>query len=701
MNFKTPTLSKSLAVILLILVSNLIVTTSSFAQDEILPSLSNNLPSNGEMMSDVSPDFDTRAVSELEEKLKQALESGNTSAANQIRTELQRIAPPSETFIPTPDNSIVFDNSRSGQVETDWAPGTSAVSNGELNADLSQYHRQIEMKMGEDGNIYVAVNRAPNGSNWKSKIEVYRSSNGGKSWVNCGWFASMTNYTYSIAMTIESRVNSIPDSTRINIFYTGSANSSNTAAKLYFGTFRRDGTGSYFAHVADPSSYYTFHSLSAVSDGAFWTSATYFGVVACESDLTVSANTRTRFFRTTNWGGSFTSADLLTNNVDYYPSAQFMNGTTDEVWIALERRISLVEKQVRLIKTPWSVSSSFSTSNVTSGLYIYEKPCLAIKQNNPADSAVITCTRSLRPVYHFTTNAGTSWTINHSLSTSASANKSYTWCSSTPNGPSPFSFIFATNDGQEISVRKGAAGRLELAIHYMVNSYPFSTSVSPVCVTRETIEGSLSAIAFAGENAMNSYVDSEGHKLLSVKVALQGFYNASTNCMDRMDAVTICVKSNTAPYLTVDSISCLLDPVTMLTTSSYGSVTPLKMTELQTNNSYYIVVKHRNSIETWSSIWIPSYLDTISYDFTSNANKAFGNNLLQVDNSPATFALYGGDVNQDGTIDGTDLSLIDNDINNFETGYRSTDINGDLFIDATDAAVADNNANLFVSIIKP
>jgi len=33
------------------------------------------------------------------------------------------------------------------------------------------------------------------------------------------------------------------------------------------------------------------------------------------------------------------------------------------------------------------------------------------------------------------------------------------------------------------------------------------------------------------------------------------------------------------------------------------------------------------------------------------------------------FAIYNGDVNQDGTIDGTDTQIIDNDAYNFESGY--------------------------------
>ena len=66
-----------------------------------------------------------------------------------------------------------------------------------------------------------------------------------------------------------------------------------------------------------------------------------------------------------------------------------------------------------------------------------------------------------------------------------------------------------------------------------------------------------------------------------------------------------------------------------------------------------------------------------------------------------SYCIYSGDVNQDGTVDGTDLQLIDNDSYAFVSGYVPTDVNGDDFVDGTDASIAGNNANNFVSVIRP
>jgi len=127
---------------------------------------------------------------------------------------------------------------------------------------------------------------------------------------------------------------------------------------------------------------------------------------------------------------------------------------------------------------------------------------------------------------------------------------------------------------------------------------------------------------------------------------------------------------------------------------------------LQEEFPYFIQLKHRNSVETWSNATSLSDLTFFigheaSYDFRTVDSKAFGNNMIRVDQSPVRYAIFGGDVNQDGSVDATDLALIDNDASNFVTGYVKTDLTGDDITDASDAAIADNNAFNFVSVIRP
>ncbi len=77
----------------------------------------------------------------------------------------------------------------------------------------------------------------------------------------------------------------------------------------------------------------------------------------------------------------------------------------------------------------------------------------------------------------------------------------------------------------------------------------------------------------------------------------------------------------------------------------------------------------------------------------SNPNNAYGDNQIEVE--PGVFAIYSGDVNQDGFIGSDDVVTIDIDnINGVFGIYTATDINGDSFVGSDDVVIADvNNIN--------
>jgi hypothetical protein len=91
----------------------------------------------------------------------------------------------------------------------------------------------------------------------------------------------------------------------------------------------------------------------------------------------------------------------------------------------------------------------------------------------------------------------------------------------------------------------------------------------------------------------------------------------------------------------------------------------------------------------------------MSYDFTTSAVMAFRNNLKQVDSLPVRFALFNGDVNQDGTIDLNDVIQTFNAASSFAAGYVVTDINRDFIVDLNDILFEYNNSAAFVSVIRP
>ncbi|MBV6479512.1 MAG: hypothetical protein HGGPFJEG_02286 [Ignavibacteria bacterium] len=180
---------------------------------------------------------------------------------------------------------------------------------------------------------------------------------------------------------------------------------------------------------------------------------------------------------------------------------------------------------------------------------------------------------------------------------------------------------------------------------------------------------------------------------VTVSVIMQGFYDNSILEMRMSDIVLVELRSAVPPYTVIDSDTGVINA---------SSFTGIFTMASATTGYYYISVHHRNSLETWSadSISYTSGSNT-DYEFISSAAQAFGNNEIEVEDNPILFAIYGGDVNQDGLVDGSDALLIDNDAANFNTGYLATDLNGDDVVDGSDALIADNNAANFIAAITP
>ena len=90
------------------------------------------------------------------------------------------------------------------------------------------------------------------------------------------------------------------------------------------------------------------------------------------------------------------------------------------------------------------------------------------------------------------------------------------------------------------------------------------------------------------------------------------------------------------------------------------------------------------------------------------ANNAFEDNMKVVDSvqvSPGVyqyvFAIYSGDINQDGNIDLSDFPIWDDDNTNFAFGYRDADLNGDGNVDLSDFPYWDGNNANFIYSHKP
>lgn len=175
---------------------------------------------------------------------------------------------------------------------------------------------------------------------------------------------------------------------------------------------------------------------------------------------------------------------------------------------------------------------------------------------------------------------------------------------------------------------------------------------------------------------------------INISVVMEGFLNISNNTLNKRDTVRAYLRASVSPYGIVDSAIGVIGSINLNGVFKFYNTT---------SGTYYIQLKHRNSIETWSKPGGQSITlgGIYNYDFTSGADKAYGNNQIL---KGTKYCIYSGDVDQDGIIDGGDLSIADNDATNFLTGYVSTDANGDDITDASDISIIDNNS--FNSIVK-
>ena len=177
---------------------------------------------------------------------------------------------------------------------------------------------------------------------------------------------------------------------------------------------------------------------------------------------------------------------------------------------------------------------------------------------------------------------------------------------------------------------------------------------------------------------------------LYLSYAIEGFYDDVNDVHNILDVVYVYLADPNPPHNFVDTAVMYLDNLLLLNEAAFYNVPA---------GNYYIVLKHRNALQTWSAAPVFIYDDPSYYNFTTSSSNAFGDNMIL---KGTRWCLYSGDVNQDETIDGTDLQEIDNDAFYFVFGQLlNTDLNGDDFVDGGDFLLADNNAANFISVVRP
>jgi hypothetical protein len=200
-------------------------------------------------------------------------------------------------------------------------------------------------------------------------------------------------------------------------------------------------------------------------------------------------------------------------------------------------------------------------------------------------------------------------------------------------------------------------------------------------LTPGTYYWSVQAIdnCFAGSN----FAAEQSFIVRGVTLIIEGLYDLWTNHLSMRDTLNAYLRNTSSPYSIVDSTKAVLDSLVF--------VCALNFTHAATG-TYYLVIKHRNSIETWSKEGGLPFTEgtSIIYDFTNDSSKAFGNNMKKV---AGKWCIYSGDVTQNYFIEFDDLLQV----YNFyllaieEPGYYTEDVTGNGYVEYDDLVLVYNN----------
>ena len=487
--------------------------------------------------------------------------------------------------------------------------------------------------------------------------------------------------------------------------------------------------GSFGAMVRSTNSGADFTYKSSVTDGyvsdiEFINTSTGYAVTGYNhgdilktTDAGLSWVSQITSYTTSIYGISFTNAETgyLAGSISLYKTTNggtnwntVYNSTTNEIFTDIYFTNTntgyAVGSYSRQMKTTnagasWTPSTISGSGSILSSLYfVNETTGYAVGDNNAAVK---------------TTNAGMNWTtmtvaspfVNLSDVFFTDINNGYISCTNgiyrTTNGGSNWNLLNTPSGGYAKVQFRGNYGYAITGGGKIIKTTNAGTS----WIVQPTVtDNGLSALYFNSDD----YIYAGGllgtimktiptellrvSTILNLNMLIEGFYNSGSNTMVS-DTVRVYLRNSSSPYSIVDSAKGIL--------SSSGN------TEITFSNApsgqYYIAVKHRNSIETWSRQGGEAITAgvNINYNMSDQITKAFGNNLKQVNSSPLRFADFSGDINQDGSIDLSDLLNIYNNAKTFLSGYKATDVNGDNITDLTDLIISNNNSAIYAVKVTP
>jgi hypothetical protein len=194
---------------------------------------------------------------------------------------------------------------------------------------------------------------------------------------------------------------------------------------------------------------------------------------------------------------------------------------------------------------------------------------------------------------------------------------------------------------------------------------------------------------------------------VDIKAFLQGIYDPVNHQMNKTqdwDGSAFIDKwpGTVADVITVElhdatNYSNIVTTITDVELNQDGTAS-FELSELY-SGTYYITIKNRNHIETVSKNSISFAGGNISYDFTTAATQAYGDNQTELETG--IFGIYAGEVNHDGFININDAGIVNASVLNSDVGYFVTDINGNGEVNIDDAGIVNANVLYGIIVSKP
>ena len=109
----------------------------------------------------------------------------------------------------------------------------------------------------------------------------------------------------------------------------------------------------------------------------------------------------------------------------------------------------------------------------------------------------------------------------------------------------------------------------------------------------------------------------------------------------------------------------------------------------------------------WKSIIVGLFFCLAANFSNAQSNKAYGDNMKLIDSvlvGPSyqyIYAIYSGDVNQDGDMNGLDFNAMESQVIALASGYVTGDINGDGNADGADFNLLEKNVLKLLTVAHP